>query len=61
MTEEEAKNKICPIITTDDVNCESYTKCLASKCMAWRFHRSTSNSEITISLKDGYCGLVGNP
>lgn len=42
------------------------TRCMGSKCMAWRFvetHIADENGDLTILSGDthGYCGLAGKP
>lgn len=49
LTEEEAKEKMCPMArheTQDD-------NCAGSKCMAWRWVHNVIHKEV------GYCGLAG--
>lgn len=54
MTEEEAKTKLCPIVTyANHQGTTEMQSCIASGCMAWR--RGDSRPE------SGYCGLAGRP
>ena len=54
VTEEEAKEKDCPVTPA---NSESFFSCIASKCMAWRKCRRAT----TAAPGTGYCGLAGKP
>jgi len=69
MTEDEAKTKWCPAARSSadqgdysanrrsdgkvDIGCF----CIASDCMAWRWHRSFSDGPL--STEHGTCGLAG--
>ena len=68
MTEEEAKQKWCPMVRLgnayapdgDSVSWDNRgngyheTNCIGSECMAWRLAHADSHST-------GSCGLVGRP
>jgi hypothetical protein len=54
MTEEEAKEKICPIIKFGDEM--SFVKCYGSACMMWVNDKWT-NKENQEKWPDGDCGL----
>jgi hypothetical protein len=62
MTEDEAKQKWCPM-TRD----EHHNRCIASGCMMWRWDYSPRevkryvevNPESTPPEADGHCGLAG--
>ena len=82
MTEEEAKKKWCAHMfpymdgqKSSGHNCyaDDYetrhtdaTKCMASDCMAWRWHGVKINNRYKqetewVHSDDGYCGLAGKP
>jgi hypothetical protein len=74
MTEGEAKTKFChrTLASVWDDAGASYTvthgsRCLASDCMAWRWHpnwgESPENPAACTELPpiEGYCGLAGRP
>lgn len=61
MTEEEAEEATC---------CQFETRCIASRCMAWRWERvvepvdpATKFPRVGVVKRGerGYCGLVGKP
>ena len=52
MTEEEAKKKICPM----SMNGDQYMRCIASRCMAWRWEQTAIEYE---DPTRGFCGLAG--
>ena len=47
MTEEEARERVCPFFGTN---------CIGSDCMAWRWFNENDASNPL-----GYCGLAGKP
>ncbi len=55
LTEDEARAKWCPM--GDGAGADS---CVASSCMAWRWHRRPKGHEKDWSGL-GYCGLAGKP
>lgn len=69
MTEEDALRKWCPyaMSASDDYeysanrftdgNPDTGARCIASKCMAWRWNEATATSRRGL----GYCGLAGKP
>ena len=69
LTEEGAKTKWCPCARQSQSNDATYNRssdsgvnCIASACMAWRWH--TTFDVITgepIQDGKGYCGLAGHP
>lgn len=72
MTEDEAKQKWCPMTRMADAN-QGYPMnrgnqggngCIGSQCMMWRSHRTISgnpeNKGAVVSVV-GYCGLAGKP
>ena len=83
MTEEDAKTKWCPFArytSPDDTGSANrwngytfhdpngaVTACIASKCMAWRWHVKSEIDKFLVSTDDGapdpsgYCGLAGRP
>lgn len=57
-TLDEAKTRICPIISTPEFR----ENCGASKCMAWRWTgRTTKVGDSDVKEPTGYCGLAGTP
>jgi hypothetical protein len=54
MTEEEAKNKICPNGFADDI--QKFEYCVATGCMAWRWSGSSSAYEDLPSLSHPVTG-----
>lgn len=60
MTEAEAKRKWCPMfrLSPDGSNADAdggqRTKCIATACMMWRWHRVDVKTGLS-----GYCGLAG--
>ncbi len=60
MTEDEAKKKWCPKARENSRRVFS-DSCIGSGCMAWRWSKIESSSEVLISKKDGFCGLAGKP
>ena len=65
MTEEEARQKWCPMAREYIVNndpdrhtnmFDDRNECLASECMAWRW--TVKHQDIA---SHGYCGLAGKP
>lgn len=70
MTEEEAKQKWCPMVRVSvfptstggklwsnnrqDLEHRNGSKCLGSACMMWRWHGPYSD-------RTGHCGLAGRP
>ncbi len=71
MTEDEARTKWCPFARIADgepgeavsVNRpEPYgtvPHCLASVCMAWRWHMLSGVTSAPVQSNEGYCGLAG--
>ncbi len=69
MTEDEARTRWCPFarawsgpgapVALNRVDDQGHTgcHCLASRCMAWRWHISGYHGR----LNSGYCGLAGKP
>jgi hypothetical protein len=57
-TEEEAKKRLCPQMTTD-----TELTCVGSNCMAWRWaqRETRMTGEDVAYVKVGYCGLAGKP
>lgn len=59
MTEEEARNKVCKIISVHDQSGnfvrDDYIYCIASDCMMWRWEEDRTYS----GRQEGYCGLGG--
>lgn len=50
MTENDAKDKICPIRSEVCL----HSRCVASKCMMWRWHYDTAGKQ----TDEGFCGLA---
>ena len=72
MTEEQAKNMVCPIrcgwyVGRSTMNSEIKAYCIGSECMMWRVRFSpeeemSEQASIDGSYHaDGYCGLGGKP
>jgi hypothetical protein len=68
MTEEEARNKICPkmiarmyLYHRSGATEYDYSYCIASDCMMWRWNRKLSETESTERFTHGYCGLGAKP
>jgi len=70
MTEDEARQKWCPmhrVATGDDMRwtnrdtSDSQSRCIASDCMAWRVYRQEDQYAGDIIPALGYCGLAGKP
>jgi hypothetical protein len=76
MTEEQAKEKWCPMVhsysgspagggffTSGGDN--RYARCIGSACMMWRWRmvlpHGMMNGKVHESATDGYCGLAGKP
>jgi hypothetical protein len=57
LTEEEAKNRWCPLTAGADPEDERGRSCIASQCMAWRWVLDYSDGEPRQTDK-GYCGLA---
>ena len=75
-TEDEARQCWCPFVrhasTTDDCAAinrggnemvPNYARCIASKCMAWRWDKTECLAfpDDEIDEPRGYCGLAGKP
>jgi hypothetical protein len=68
MTEQEAAEKWCPFAreVMDDphpaanraYDGDPVTKCIASRCMAWRWHKIVNPAAQALQ-GSGYCGLTG--
>lgn len=63
MTEFEAHQKYCPMGVT---HIDSYIRCEASLCMAWRWSMKIDLSPgetigKVLPPAEGYCGLAGKP
>lgn len=71
MTEDEAKNKICPLMSTSD----GEVSCVASRCMIWikvlkngnKYYLNGQleslcyyNGETSKMIVEGYCGILGD-
>lgn len=68
MTEEEAKTKWCPYVSTDNRGPyrqnDTYMRCIGSACMAWRWngHRTDYDADVNATYPAvGFCGLAGKP
>ena len=73
MSEEEARQTICPkykaaILANPhcgyypaDLNKIDDIKCDASDCMAWRWNRKLTDAESKEKFTEGHCGLGGKP
>ena len=69
LREKEATTKWCPFpgVSASNgytLNKEILDKCIASKCMAWRWspnNESTPMNDNAEWVRSGYCGLAGNP
>ena len=81
LTEDEARTKWCPmarvrdgdagsynrwITVRDDHGCRETAWCIASACMAWRWHAERQEGFIPAGWDDpeptrGYCGAFGRP
>lgn len=76
MTEDEARQKRCPIngiaavmmkqlLAAHGIDSGVSAKCMASDCMCWRYESgqidTQGKAEGERVLKDGYCGLAGKP
>ncbi len=65
MTEEEAKGKWCPFKAGEGwtVYPTAQSRCIASECMAWRWHKESAvgqyQREIAKGEPEGYCGAFG--
>jgi hypothetical protein len=64
MTEEEAKEKWCPMAGQRPL--AEHEKCVASECMMWRWNTAgfkyCDGDRVDVPSKtDGYCGLGGKP
>ncbi len=70
MTEDKARERWCPFVRQAYAFGESIAanrdsegrpdrmgRCIASGCMAWRWHHSAAHGRLT----SGYCGLAGKP
>lgn len=68
MLEAEARTKWCPHVqietmgnrwarSTADGEIAAATRCVGSKCAAWRWIKPTPHDDIV----SGYCGLAGKP
>jgi len=57
MTENESKDKLCPLMA-----CRPMSFCVGSNCMAWRWNEPMFNGEdsyVSEPGPTGYCGLAG--
>ena len=54
MTEDEAKNKYCPLMP---LNKEIGNRCIASDCMMWVWDESQWDKSQT-EIQVGHCGMV---
>jgi hypothetical protein len=61
LTEDEARKFLCPVTFGRDTG--SPDRCIASKCIAWRWRRRYADDarEAHIQHATGYCGLAGKP
>lgn len=73
ITEEQAREKWCPMVRVEGNNRVHNTKadgftnadisyhCIGSECMAWRQHEITYVHGDVATQHHGYCGLAGKP
>ena len=55
-TEKAARKMWCPMRRPNPELPDATQRCIASKCMAWRWFWDDESS-----IKTGYCGLAGAP
>ena len=55
MTEDEAKNKYCPLMP---LNKEIGNRCIASDCMMWVWDTHEYHQEKKVKGLTGHCGMV---
>ena len=66
MTEEEAKEKWCPLAQISyqiysGIGRSEHQRCCGSDCMMWRWKLTREEAENGYHPANGYCGLGGRP
>lgn len=71
LTEAEAREKGCPLVIRPNGSAEAqqHTRCIASDCMAWRWHQEPLPEKVVrtvggggpdpLAPTKGYCGAFG--